>query len=94
MFPRLKDPSKPMLDITNQATDDQFVVMDPDHRPERLKTENGMDLGYVLNQDIEQLQQQQRGLRSRSFDGMRFSSQESRIPHYWAEMQRYLDGTK
>ena len=94
MFPRLKDPSKPMLDITNQATDDQFVVMDPDHRPERVKTDNGMDLGYVLNQDIEQLQQQQRGLRSRSFDGMRFSSQESRIPHYWAEMQRYLDGTK
>jgi phenylpropionate dioxygenase-like ring-hydroxylating dioxygenase large terminal subunit len=94
LFPVLDDPSKTLLDITNQATDQEFVTMDPTHRPPRIRTTNGMDLGYVLNQDIEQLQQQQRGLRSRAFDGMRFSGQELRIPHYWAEIDRYLAGQK
>jgi phenylpropionate dioxygenase-like ring-hydroxylating dioxygenase large terminal subunit len=94
LFPVLNDPSKTLLDITNQATDDEFVTMDPNNRPERIHTTNGLDLGYVLNQDIEQLQQQQSGIRSRSFDGMRFSYQEIRIPHYWAEMDRYMTGKK
>jgi hypothetical protein len=94
MFPLLNDPSKTLLDITNQAQEDEFVTMDPNHRPPRIKTTNGMDLGYVLNQDIEQLQQQQRGIRSRAFDGMRFSAQEIRIPHYRDEIDRYISGEK
>ncbi|ATE64255.1 aromatic ring-hydroxylating oxygenase subunit alpha [Rhizorhabdus dicambivorans] len=94
LFPLLNDPSKTLLDITNQATDSEFVTMDPDNRPPKVRTTDGMDLGYVLNQDIEQLQFQQKGIRSRSFDGMRFSYQEVRIPHYWAEMERYISGEK
>jgi carnitine monooxygenase subunit len=92
LFPVLNDPAKTLLDITNQATEQEFVTMD--HRPQRIRTTNGMDLGYVLSQDIEQLQQQQRGIRSRAFDGMRFGGQEIRIPHYWAEMARYFSGQR
>jgi phenylpropionate dioxygenase-like ring-hydroxylating dioxygenase large terminal subunit len=94
LFPIVKDPTTPLLDITNQATENELVVFDPNERPERIRNPTINELGYVLNQDVEQLRQQQQGLMSRAFAGMRFSKQEARIPHYWAEMNRYLSGEK
>lgn len=99
-FPRLKDqqqsareePAKaeaPSPGMSASTVAAQTV--DPNIRPTRKHTQNGADLGLVLNQDYQQANRQQRGVRSRAFAGMRFGGEEVRIRHYLAEIDSYID---
>ena len=89
-FPRKNDMEKAMLDIAGMGTDKTATVANPDHRPARKYTDNGADLGHVLEQDYRQIPMQQLGLRSRGFGGMRFGGEEIRIRHYHALVDEYI----
>lgn len=52
------------------------------------------NLGLVLDQDSELLPVLQKGLRSRAFDGPLWSEQESRLRHFHAELDLYVNGSK
>jgi len=61
-------------------------------RPDRRRIKHREPgLGYVLDQDGEQLPLVQRGVRSRGFGGLRLSYQEIRLRHYYREYWRYFD---
>jgi phenylpropionate dioxygenase-like ring-hydroxylating dioxygenase large terminal subunit len=47
-------------------------------------------IGLILWQDVSTTRQCQRGMRSRGFDSVRFSEQEQRNLHQFAEIDRYL----
>jgi carnitine monooxygenase subunit len=102
-FPRLKDQngSPPESSAKAPARTDApspgmsastaaAKVVDPNIRPPRKHTQIGADLGMVLNQDFQQANRQQRGVRSRAFAGMRFGGEEVRIRHYLAEIDAYI----
>lgn len=62
-------------------------------RPERRRIRHREPgLGYVLDQDGEQLPLVQKGVRSRGFGGVRLSYQEIRLRHFYREYWRYFDG--
>lgn len=70
-------------------------VPDPDNRPERIRTSwDAPDLidtiGLLLWQDVDTTRRCQRGMQSVGFDRVRFSEQETRNLHQFAEMDRYL----
>jgi carnitine monooxygenase subunit len=50
--------------------------------------------GYVLAQDARIVPDVQKGIRSAGFKGLRYNESECRIPHYHAEIDRYLRGEK
>lgn len=56
--------------------------------------EENPDLGLVLNQDSELLPFVQKGIRSRGFKGPLWSSQEIRLRHTHAEIDRYIKDEK
>jgi phenylpropionate dioxygenase-like ring-hydroxylating dioxygenase large terminal subunit len=64
-------------------------------RPVRMRTHfddpKVLDtIGLVLWQDVEITRRCQRGMRSRGFEAVRFSEQETRNLHQFAELDRYL----
>ena len=60
-------------------------------RPTRRHIMHGeQGMGFVLDQDGEQLPLVQRGVRSRGFGGLRLSYQEIRLRHYYNEYQKYF----
>jgi phenylpropionate dioxygenase-like ring-hydroxylating dioxygenase large terminal subunit len=65
-----------------------------EERPPRITSDRLEDLGYVLAQDAQLVPRVQKGVKSRAFKGYRMSEQEVRIPHYRAELDRYLRGEK
>lgn len=50
--------------------------------------------GYVLAQDARIVEHVQQGIHSAGFKGLRYNESECRIPHYNAEIDRYLRGEK
>lgn len=66
-------------------------------RPERLyhMIEQSSELGEVLDQDIFNAVNMQKGMRSKGLGGiMRYSQQEARVQQFHAELELYLDGRK
>lgn len=57
----------------------------------RYNSKHQPELGEVLEQDVGNFENVQKGLRSRSFEHNRYSDQELRIIQFHAEMQRYFD---
>jgi hypothetical protein len=47
-------------------------------------------IGLVLWQDVATMRRCQRGMKSRGFEAVRFSEQENRNLHQFAELDRYL----
>jgi phenylpropionate dioxygenase-like ring-hydroxylating dioxygenase large terminal subunit len=103
LFPRIAAPNRSSFNVSERESTEMAApqsaesasvlaseVADPTARPFRKYTQNGADLGIVLNQDYQQAPRQQRGLRSRSFAGMRFGGEEVRIRHYQAEIDTYF----
>lgn len=104
--PHPTDPDKCLyraLSLLLPVTDPEQAVMDPasfavsaqkgwrgETRPPRRVPRSLEEWGTVLSQDVERLPHVQRGLRSRGYAGNRLSASECRIPHYLAEVDRYL----
>ena len=91
LFPPVNDPGKALIDLSNLGSEDAETKFDPTIRPDRIHATEGEQLGYLLNQDVQQIPRQQRGLRSRGFKGMRFGGPELRMRHYLAEIDSYLE---
>ncbi|NKB39126.1 MAG: Rieske 2Fe-2S domain-containing protein [Gammaproteobacteria bacterium] len=66
------------------------------HRPDTEYVAIGepANLGEVLEQDVQLLQDVQAGTHSRGFKGALWGEQEQRIRHYQREVDRYVDGEK
>jgi phenylpropionate dioxygenase-like ring-hydroxylating dioxygenase large terminal subunit len=52
------------------------------------------NLGDVIDQDVQLLEDVQAGTNSRGFKGALWGEQEQRIRHYHRELDRYIDGDK
>jgi phenylpropionate dioxygenase-like ring-hydroxylating dioxygenase large terminal subunit len=52
------------------------------------------NLGDVIDQDVQLLEDVQTGTSSRGFKGALWSEQEQRLRHYQAEIDRYIEGEK
>ncbi len=65
-------------------------------RPEMERHSAGeqVDLGDVLNQDVDLVAAVQRGSKSRGFRGPLWGEQEQRVRHFHRELDRYIKGEK
>jgi hypothetical protein len=90
LLPVLNDPDHALVDISSVGQDAGVVTFDPQARPPRKWVTDGRELGFIINQDVQQIPILQQGLRSRAFKGMRFGDQEIRLRHYLKEIDRYL----
>ena len=65
-------------------------------RPDTEHVPFGVDanLGEVLDQDVQLLNDVQVGTRSRGFQGCLWGEQEQRLRHYQREVDRYINGEK
>jgi phenylpropionate dioxygenase-like ring-hydroxylating dioxygenase large terminal subunit len=65
-------------------------------RPNMIRVPVGENpnLGEVLDQDSHLLPVQQKGMRSRAFQGPLWSEQEQRVRHFHRELDRYINGQK
>lgn len=61
---------------------------------ERHGPGEAVDLGDVLNQDVELVAAVQRGSKSRGFRGPLWGQQEQRVRHFHRELDRYVKGEK
>lgn len=90
LLPVLNDPDHELVDIASVGQKSGVVKFDPNMRPPRKWVTDGRELGFIINQDVQQIPILQKGLRSRAFKGMRFGDQEIRLRHYLKEIDRYL----
>jgi len=91
LLPPMKNPGETkLINMADQGGDSWQVDVDETQARTRIRAERGEDVGYVLHQDVIQMELSQMGIRSDSFNGMVLGPQEIRIRHYQAELDKYL----
>jgi len=91
LLPPMKNPGETkLINMADQGGDSWQVDVDETQARTRIRAERGEDVGYVLHQDVIQMELSQMGIRSDSFNGMVLGPQEIRIRHYLAELDKYL----
>lgn len=109
MRPHPKDPERSFYDIMVLSRKMAEGVRPPSYmgigpevdvsgktRPARLHTNTDEpQVGEVLEQDLFNITNMQKGMRSRGLAGvLRYSQQEARVQHFHAELEHYLEGKK
>jgi phenylpropionate dioxygenase-like ring-hydroxylating dioxygenase large terminal subunit len=87
----LKDQNQHVMDPMSYAVSAAKGWDGTGPRPQRLIPQKLEDWGTVLSQDMYRVPKVHRGVRSQSYDGHRLCESESRLRHYLAEIDRYIN---